>query len=108
MWWSSRFVHELRSKVDKHASRRLERWTIHGLRHTVATHLAEDLAVSETVIARILGHTPAGPRVTRVYLRAELLPERRAALERWAAWLEALQRGTDQRQRRADVVPLAR
>ena len=70
------------------SSTELARWTIHGLRHTIATHLRADLGVSTEVISLILGHTPPGPRVTRIYNRADLLPERAAALAAWAGWIE--------------------
>ncbi len=70
------------------------RWTIHGLRHTAATHLREDLDVPQDVVALLLGHTPPGlPQATPLYLRATLLPERRAALEAWAAWLDRVRCG---------------
>jgi integrase len=65
-------------------------WTIHGLRHTIATHLCEQLGVSLPIADLILGHQLPGSRVARIYVRAELLAERRAALCRWAEWLERL------------------
>ena len=68
----------------------MARWRIHDLRHAVATHLREDLKVSSDVVSLILGHTPPGPRVTRIYDRSELLSERRAALVGWASWVTRL------------------
>jgi integrase len=65
------------------------RWRIHDLRHTAATVMTESLGVSREVVALLLGHS-FGPRITRVYDRGERLAERRAALERWADWLERL------------------
>ncbi len=44
----------------------------------------------------ILGPTPPGPRVTRVYNRAELLPD--AALVAWGRWLDRLK--TEEQQAR--------
>src|SRR3972149_10383720 len=73
------------------------RWTIHGLRHTIATHLVEDLGTSRNVVSLILGHALSGPRVTRVYDRAEMLPERRAAAGRWAEWVGRAGRGAGRR-----------
>jgi hypothetical protein len=52
--------------------------------------MREDLGVSSEVVSLILGHTPPGARATRVYNRAELLPERRAALVAWGRWLDRL------------------
>ncbi len=67
----------------------LPRWRVHDLRHTLATHLREDLGVQVDVVSLILGHTFGLP-ITRLYDRSQLLRERRAALEAWAAWLEKL------------------
>lgn len=97
MTWSSGFVEDLRAeavrelrKNRKDENAAMPRWRLHDIRHTAATHLREDLGVSSEVVSLLLGHTPPGPRVSRVYNRAELLPERRAALVAWAAWLERL------------------
>jgi integrase len=93
MTWSSRFVGELKKKMESILGTRMPRWTVHNLRHTIGTHLREDLGVSSEVVSLILGHTPPGPRVTRVYNRAELLQDRRAALVAWAQWLDRLRTG---------------
>ncbi len=95
MTWSSNWVEQLRDQMrpvgeDCTPGPFDARWTIHGLRHTAGTHLVEDLGTPLHVASLLLGHTAPGPRVTGIYVRAELLPERRAALERWAAWLEQL------------------
>jgi integrase len=79
-------------------------WTIHGLRHAVGTHLREDLGVRADVVSMILGHRLGGPAATRLYDRAQLLPERRAALVAWAAWLERVVRSEGG----AEVVPIVR
>jgi integrase len=83
--WSSRYTRELQALVGAGS-----RWTLHNLRHTGATRMREHLGVRVDVVSMILGHTPEGPRVTRVYDRAHLLPERRAALVALAAHYEAL------------------
>ncbi len=98
--WAGRWRTWLRARVERaaQAAQRasgqpraaVARWTIHGLRHTVATHLIEDLGVARHVVSLLLGHTMPGPSATKIYDRAELLPERRAALVAWAAWLERL------------------
>lgn len=100
MTWTGRWRTWLRVRVARavRARRRraglagggVPRWTIHGLRHTMATHLREDLAVPPDVVSLLLGHTLAGPRASRIYDRAQLLAERRRALEAWAEWLEGL------------------
>ena len=73
--------------------------TVHGLRHSLATHLREDLAIPPDVVSLILGHAVQGPAVSRIYDRAQRLGERRRALEAWAAWLERLQRAPEDRGR---------
>lgn len=102
MRWSSKAVEVLRAEMERiRVAEAVEaeapkpepipRWTIHNLRHTVATHLREDLGVDEVVAALIIGHKPPGRAgATRIYQRAELLGERRAALQRWADWLDGL------------------
>lgn len=65
------------------------RWTVHNLRHTLATRAIEDLGVERNVAAKIIGHAPSGGgAATRVYDRSDLLPARRAALAAWASWLD--------------------
>ena len=106
MTWSSRFVAELRDRADtlfvaelkdqRRTASAIPRWTIHNIRHAVGTHLREDLGVSSEVVSLILGHTPPGPRVSRTYNRAELLPERQAALVAWAEWLKRVASGKNQ------------
>jgi len=82
MTWSSNWPEDLREEMrpilDTEGTRgpRDPRWTIHSLRHTIATHMLEHLGVSRHVVSLILGHTLPGPAATRVYDRAELLPER--------------------------------
>ncbi len=90
MSWSSKFVAALKARAEQELGAPIPRWRIHDLRHTIGTHLREDLKVSSEVVSMLLGHTPEGPRVSRVYNRAELLPERRAALTAWAAWVERI------------------
>ena len=61
---------------------------IHDLRRTVVTGMVE-LGISIDVVERVVNHS-SGTRsgVAGTYNRSELLPERRAALERWAAHIE--------------------
>jgi integrase len=60
-------------------------WTLHDLRRTTATHMVR-LGVSMEIVARVLGHAPAGV-TARVYALHEYEPEKRSALDRWAAEL---------------------
>jgi integrase len=64
-------------------------WRLHDLRRSCATGMAR-LGIQRFVIARVLAH--ADREVTGVYDRYEYLPEKRAALERWAAHVTGLLR----------------
>ncbi|WP_340107801.1 integrase family protein [Pikeienuella sp. HZG-20] len=62
-------------------------WRLHDLRTAFATQMAET-GESEAVVDRILNHVAsvsAASAVARVYNRAEQLPQRARALDRWAA-----------------------
>jgi len=65
-------------------------WRLHDLRRTAVTGMAE-LGIRPDVIELVVNHV-SGSRggVAGVYNRSELLPERCAALKRWAAHLEDL------------------
>jgi integrase len=61
----------------------LPAWTLHDLRRSAATHMVR-LGVSMEVVGRVLNHAPTG--VTRTtYALHEYAPEKRSALDRWAA-----------------------
>jgi len=78
-----------------------EPWRVHDLRRTFVTHLAE-MGVRPDVIELTVNHV-SGSRsgVAGVYNRSELMPERRAALERWSAHVAGLVNGDA-----AKVIPL--
>jgi integrase len=86
-------------RVGSKIKRRLDRvmnipaWRVHDLRRSFVTGLAE-LGIRPDVIELAVNHI-SGVRggIAGVYNRSELLPERRAALERWAAHIEALVSG---------------
>jgi integrase len=68
-------------------------WRLHDLRRTAVTGMAE-LGIQPHVIELVVNHV-SGARggVAGIYNRSELLPERRAALERWAAHIDGLVKG---------------
>jgi integrase len=78
-------------------------WRIHDLRRTFVTGLAE-LGVRGDVIELAVNHV-SGHRggIAGVYNRSELMPERRAALERWCAHVDGLVAS-----RPANVTPIHR
>ena len=59
-------------------------WRLHDLRRTAVTHMAE-LGIAPHVIELIVNHV-SGFRsgVAGIYNKAELMPQRRAALEKWS------------------------
>ena len=70
------------------------KYRIHDIRRTVATNLARIGVRSESVSA-ILGHAIGRSATTRIYERYERLPEKRAALEKWASELERIVSGVE-------------
>jgi integrase len=63
----------------------LKPWRLHDVRRTVATHLVR-LGVTETIVGRVLNHAPQGV-TARTYALHSYAPEKRSALDRWAAEL---------------------
>jgi integrase len=92
-----------RAKARLDAAMGVTGWRLHDLRRTFVTHLAE-LGVRPDVIELAVNHV-SGLRggVAGVYNRSELLPERRAAMQRWADHVAGLVSG-----KAAKVTPLRR
>lgn len=63
----------------------LKPWRLHDVRRTVATHLVR-LGVTETIVGRVLNHAAQGV-TARTYALHSYAPEKRSALDRWAAEL---------------------
>ena len=63
-------------------------WTLHDLRRTYATKMA-DLGVAPHVIERLLNHVSGQiSGVSAIYNRAKYLDEMREAIDKYEAWLE--------------------
>jgi len=75
-------------------------FTVHDLRRTARTHLAE-LGVDPIVAERCLNHKIKG--VEGIYNRHDYYNERKDALNRWAGLLEALDKGENY-----NVTPIAK
>jgi integrase len=72
---------------------KIERWVIHDLRRSAATHMA-DLGVLPHVIEAVLNHVSGAKRgVSGVYNRSDYGVQKKLALEKWADHLEALVSG---------------
>ena len=80
----------LAAAVTKVLGNEPEHWTLHDLRRTLATHCAEDLKIQPHVIDKALNHSSGVVRgVMAIYNRADLMDERRAALDAWARFVLA-------------------
>jgi integrase len=65
-------------------------WRLHDLRRSAVTGMAE-IGIAPHVIELVVNHiSGARAGVAGVYNRSELMPERRAALERWATHLAGI------------------
>ncbi len=72
----------------------LQPWTLHDFRRSFTTHAHENLGIEPHVVEAILNHiSGAKSGVAGTYNRALYLPQRRAALQAWAAKLDAIADG---------------
>jgi len=80
----------LDEKILEHRHKSLASWTIHDLRRTAATSMAE-AGVPPHVLSAILNHSPGTAQgVTAIYNRFRYVEERREALETWAGYVASL------------------
>jgi integrase len=82
------------AKQEKGNRATIAPFRLHDLRRTAVTGMAE-LGVPVNVVELVVNHV-SGTRggIAGIYNRSEMLPERKAALERWAAHVEGLVSGT--------------
>jgi len=78
---------KIKCEIDNAAD--VRGWTFHDLRRSAATVMADRLGVAPHVVSAVLGHVQ-GDRIARTYNKARYIPEKRAALDRWAAHVLAL------------------
>uniref|UniRef100_UPI0025E09943 site-specific integrase n=1 Tax=uncultured Roseovarius sp. TaxID=293344 RepID=UPI0025E09943 len=79
-------ISKAKARLDKLLGQDFSPWRLHDLRRSMATALAAS-GIPEGVVDRIQNHaaTSSAPSaVARVYQQADLLPQRAAALDRWA------------------------
>ena len=81
----------------------LPHWTLHDVRRSVATHLAE-IGVAPHIIEAVLGHAGHRSGIGGTYNRSTYAAEQRAALQRWADHLDRIVAGDAT----SNVVELAR
>jgi integrase len=65
--------------------------TMHGFRSSASTLLNGELGIDSALIELQLAHV-RGDRVAGIYDRSQRLPERRAMMARWAAYLDKLKK----------------
>jgi integrase len=63
-------------------------WTLHDLRRTAATMMAQDCKIAPHIIEALLNHSPGKLQAT--YNRADHREEKRAALEAWDRQIQKL------------------
>lgn len=82
------------------AGAELTPWRLHDLRRTAATHMVR-LAISETIVGRVLNHAPKGV-TAKVYALHSYAPEKLHALEAWGSEVAQVVKGNE----RGNVVAL--
>jgi integrase len=93
---------EAKSSLDKAITPALAPWRLHDIRRTVATGLAEKLAVQPHVVEAVLNHQSGTKRgVAGTYNRAVYAAEKTDALTRWADRLRSIVERTEHK-----VIPL--
>jgi len=92
----SRSKERLDERIAEQQGAPLVAWTIHDLRRSAVTLMAEQAIAQPHIIEAVVGHV-SGHRagVAGVYNRAVYRAEKAAALQRWADWLEATVEGRE-------------
>ena len=94
----------LNARIAAAAGKPLVDWTLHDLRRSVATHMAEEIGVQPHIIEALLNHVSGNKRgVAGVYNRARYDREVASALQLWSEHLAAIIEG-----RKSKVVSLRR
>jgi len=86
-------ISKAKRRLDKLLGKGMEHWRLHDFRRAMATALAAS-GVAEGVVDRIQNHSAsssAPSAVARVYQQSDLLPQRAAALDRWAEMVTSKQ-----------------
>jgi integrase len=92
-WSDARKALDARLAMSRSDERPIEPFVLHDIRRTVASGMAE-LGIRVEVIEQVLNHRSGTFRgIVGVYQRHDYLPERRQALDRWGAHVEAVVTG---------------
>lgn len=104
----SRAKQALDARIAKLAGKDIPHWTLHDLRRTATTLMADDLGVlphvTEAILNHVSSHQSGKAGVAGTYNRATYLKDKRAALDAWAGYLQALVAKAEG----GNVVPLIR
>ena len=79
-------------RVDRAPVLTMPPFTPHDLRRTARSYMTERLGGDYLIAERCLGHAVGG-RVFLTYDSGDYLPQRRALLEKWAAFVDRLVHG---------------
>lgn len=96
-----RAINSMLHKLCDKLGGKVRRFTPHDLRSTARSHLSA-LGVNVIVAERCLNHSLGG--LVGVYDQHDYMTERRAALDTWASFLEACERGQPWKQ--GNVIPI--
>lgn len=101
----SRLKHRLDANMRAIAGQDIPDWRLHDLRRSFVTGMGE-LGIAPHVIELCVNHV-SGSRggIAGVYNKSQLMPERKAALERWAVHVAQLVSSAD---KGGDVIPMKR
>jgi integrase len=102
----SRSKERLDARIAEQRGAPLPAWTIHDLRRSAVTIMAEEAIAPPHIIEAVVGHVSGHKNgVAGVYNRAAYRIEKAVALERWGDWLEAVGEG---REPASNVIAMAR
>lgn len=88
-------------RTEQGIKKGMENWTIHDLRRTAATWMAQN-GVPPHVLSAILNHSPGSAMgVTAIYNRFRYTEERRQALEAWGNHVVSLEANREKEERSA-------
>ncbi|MFZ3352260.1 MAG: integrase arm-type DNA-binding domain-containing protein [Xanthobacteraceae bacterium] len=90
----------LDARIKERAGSSIAHWTLHDMRRTAATVMADRLGVQPHIIEALLNHIGSRSGVAGVYNRAAYEREKRAALDIWGEHVLAMER------RASKIVPL--
>ena len=103
----SKASRRIAARMASIARKEIPEWRLHDLRRTAATGMAE-IGIPPHIVEACLNHVSgAKSGVAGTYNRAAYGPEKKVALERWAAHIEGIVTGSKPAEAAANVITLA-